>query len=57
MKQYAIEDTDPDDPGQLYNLDTDPGEITNLYSKHLEIVKELKTKLEEFKASGRSAPI
>lgn len=57
MKQYTIEDTDPDAPGQLYNLDTDPGEITNLYSKHPEIVKELKTKLEEFKASGRSAPL
>lgn len=57
MKQYAIEDTDPDALGQLYNLDTDPGEITNLYSKHPEIVKELKTKLEEFKASGRSAPL
>ena len=57
MKQYAIEDTDPDAPGQLYNLDTDPGEITNLYSKHPEIVKELKTKLEEFKASGRSTPL
>lgn len=57
MKQYAIEDTDPDAPGQLYKLDTDPGEITNLYSKHPEIVKELKTKLEEFKASGRSAPL
>lgn len=57
MKQYAIEDTDLDAPGQLYNVDTDPGEITNLYSKHPEIVKELKTKLEEFKASGRSAPL
>ena len=34
LKQYAIEDTDPDAPGQLYNLDTDPGETTNLYSRH-----------------------
>jgi arylsulfatase A len=57
MKQYAIEDTDPDAPGQLYNLGTDPGETTNLYSKHPEIVKELKIKLEEFKTSGRSAPL
>ncbi len=57
MKQYAIEDTDPDAPGQLYNLDTDPGETTNLYRRHPEIVKELKAKLEEFKASGRSAPL
>jgi arylsulfatase A len=57
MKQYAIEDTDPEAPGQLYRLDIDPGETTNLYSKHPEIVKELKVKLEEFKASGRSAPL
>jgi arylsulfatase A len=57
MKQYAIEDTDPEAPGQLYKLDIDPGETTNLYSKHPEIVKELKEKLEEFKASGRSAPL
>jgi arylsulfatase A len=57
MKQYALEDTDPDAPGQLYNLETDPGETTNLYSKHPEIVNELKAKLEEFKASGRSAPL
>jgi arylsulfatase A len=57
MKQYALEDIDPDAPGQLYNLETDPGETTNLYSKHPEIVNELKAKLEEFKASGRSAPL
>jgi len=57
MKQYALEDTDPDAPGQLYNLDTDPGETINLYSRHPEIVKELKAKLEEFKSSGRSAPL
>ncbi len=57
MTQYIIEDTDPDAPGQLYNLDTDPGETINLYSKHPEIVKELKSKLEAFKVSGRSAPL
>ena len=57
MKPFKIEDTDPDAPGQLYNLDDDPGETINLYSKHPEIVKELKAKLEEFKVSGRSAPI
>ena len=57
MKPYAMEDTDPDAPGQLYNLEEDPGETTNLYSKHPEIVRELKEKLEHFKESGRSAPI
>jgi arylsulfatase A len=56
MKPYALKDTDPDAPGQLYNLATDPGERTNLYSKHPEIVKALKAQLDAFKASGRSAP-
>jgi hypothetical protein len=45
-----------DAPGQLYNLDSDPGETTNLYFEHPEIVKELKAKLEDFKSSGRSVP-
>jgi arylsulfatase A-like enzyme len=57
MKPYALEDTDPDAPGQLYNLATDPGERTNLYSKHPEMVKSLKAQLDAFKASGRSAPV
>ena len=47
----------PDAPGQLYNLQSDPGETTNLYFKNPEIVRELKGKLEEFKKSGRSAPL
>jgi arylsulfatase A len=56
MKQYAIPDNDPDAPGQLYNLAQDPGETNNLYSKHPEIVAELKALLEGSKKSGRSAP-
>ena len=56
MKQYAIKDNDPDAPGQLYNLATDPGETDNLYSKHPDIVAELRALLEESKESGRSAP-
>lgn len=56
MKPYALEDTDPDAPGQLYNLDTDPGETNNLYSKRPGIVKRLKGQLEAYKTSGRSAP-
>jgi arylsulfatase A-like enzyme len=57
MKQYALKDTDPDAPGQLYDLETDPGETNNLYSKHPEIVKRLKNQLEIYKKSGRSAPL
>ncbi len=56
MKPYALPDTDPDAPGQLYNLAEDPGETTNLYSKHPDVVAELKALLEQSKASGRSAP-
>ena len=55
MKQYALPDTDPDAPGQLYNLARDPGETTNLYSKNPEKVAELKGLLERSKASGRTA--
>jgi len=56
LKQYAIADTDPEAPGQLYNLARDPGETINVYSKHPEIVAELKALLEEAKTSGRTAP-
>ena len=54
--RYALPDTAPDARGQLYNLDADPGERTNLYFKHPKIVKELKDRLEEFRTSGRSVP-
>jgi hypothetical protein len=57
MKQYALVEKAPKAPAQLYNLDQDPGETTNLYFKNPEIVKELKAKLEQYKKSGRSAPV
>jgi arylsulfatase A len=56
LKPFALPDTAPDAPGQLYNLETDPGEKVNLYFKHPEIAKELKTLLDLSKASGRSRP-
>ena len=56
LKQYALPDTTPDAPGQLYNLTTDPGETQNLYRKHPDIVKELKQKLDHYVATGRSRP-
>ncbi len=55
MKAYALPETAPEAPGQLYNLATDPGETTNLYFKHPEIVKELKALLDASKTSGRTA--
>ena len=56
LRPYAIADTEPDSPGQLYDLEADPGERVNIYSKHPDIVRELTERLAEFKASGRSAP-
>ncbi len=56
MKEYIVPEKAPLAPGQLYDLTSDPGETDNLYYKKPEIVKELKSKLEEFKKSGRSAP-
>jgi len=57
MRPYALPDTDPDAPGQLYNLKEDPGETTNLYSKHPEKVAKLKAMLDESIKLGRSAPL
>ncbi|MBI5831766.1 MAG: arylsulfatase [Armatimonadetes bacterium] len=56
MKPFALPDTAPDAPGQLYNLVTDPGERVNLYFERPEIVRELKALLELSKVQGRSAP-
>jgi len=57
LKAMDLPNKAPDAPGQLYNLATDPGETDNLYFKKPEVVKELKGKLEQFKSSGRSAPV
>ncbi|MFV1995276.1 MAG: arylsulfatase, partial [Verrucomicrobiales bacterium] len=56
LKGFRLREKAPDAPAQLYNLDDDPGETTNLYFQHPEIVAELKSKLEESRVSGRSAP-
>ena len=56
LKPFALPNTAPDAPGQLYNLAKDPGETTNLYKQHPDMVRKLKTQLDEFKSSGRSAP-
>jgi arylsulfatase A-like enzyme len=56
LAQFALPEKAPEAPGQLYHLDTDPGETDNLYFKHPEIVDELKSQLERYKQSGRSAP-
>jgi arylsulfatase A-like enzyme len=55
LKPFVLADSAPDAPGQLYNLETDPGETTNLYFKNPEVVAELKSLLEKSKIEGRSA--
>lgn len=57
LAAFKLPNTAPDAPGQLFNLEDDPGETTNLYQEHPEIVRELHDKLEQFKSSGRSAPV
>ena len=56
LKPYALPETEPDAPGQLYNLEIDPGETNNLYFVYPEIVEDLKKQLDTFRHSGRSAP-
>lgn len=48
--------TDPEAPGQLYDLETDPGERENVYRRHPEIVGQLSSLLEKYRTEGRSAP-
>ena len=56
-KLFDSIDSAPDAPGQLYNLADDPKETKNLYFEHPDIVKELKSTLDKYKATGRSAPL
>jgi arylsulfatase A-like enzyme len=56
LKPFALPEADPEAPGQLYDLATDPGEATNLYSKKPEIVKELQALLGQSITAGRSRP-
>ncbi len=54
LKPFVLPEAAPDAPGQLYNLENDPGEKVNLYFKHPEIVGELKALLEKSKTLGKS---
>ena len=45
---------DPDRPGQLYNLEGDPGEQMNLYDERPEIVERLGALLRSYQEAGRS---
>jgi arylsulfatase A-like enzyme len=56
LRPFALPDSATSAPGQLYNLQDDPGETRNLYGKHPEIVRELKELLDKSRREGRSAP-
>ena len=56
MAKYALPETEPEAPGQLFNLAADPGETTNLYFKESAKRQQLQALLKELKDSGRSAP-
>ncbi len=56
LQRYQLPERAPDAPGQLYNLDDDPGETTNLYHDRPDLVKEMQALLAETRSSGRSAP-
>ena len=56
LKPFLLPDTAPNAPGQLYNLEIDPGETKNLSVERPEIVAELKALLEQSKTAGRSRP-
>jgi len=56
LRPYALPETEPDAPGQLYNLRQDPGETTNLYFQYPDIVEPLRTQLHAYRDRGRSRP-
>lgn len=56
LKQYALPDTAPSAAGQLYDLESDPGETRNLTLTHPKIVSQLNTLLKQSIAAGRSRP-
>ena len=57
LQPFVLPEIAPEAPGQLYNLELDPGETNNLYFERPDILQELKTKLDNYVNSGRSAPI
>ncbi len=51
-----IKEEVPQDSVQLYNLENDPAETTNVYLENPEIISELKVLLEKYKTQGFSRP-
>ncbi|MES2426971.1 MAG: arylsulfatase [Bacteroidota bacterium] len=51
---WSAKDPNDDAPGQLYDMEKDEAETTNLYTKYPDVVKELKQLLETQKMQGYS---
>lgn len=56
LKPFALPDTAPAAAGQLFDLEKDPGETTNLALIHPEIAAELQSTLKQSVADGHSRP-
>ncbi len=48
---------DDEAPGQLYDIETDLDESTNLYRERPDVVAELTALLDRYRSQGRSAPL
>ena len=56
LQPFVLPDAAVGARGQLYNLDDDPGETTNLALKYPRRVAAMKARLEQYKSRGRSVP-
>jgi arylsulfatase A len=56
LKRYALQESEPSAPAQLYDLTTDPGETNNLFVKRADVAKELQELLLQSIKYGRSRP-
>ena len=54
LKEYYLPDTAPDAPGQLYDLEKDPGEKENVAAVHPEIANDLRNLLYQSISEGHS---
>ena len=51
------QDPEPGKPvGQLYNLEVDPAETTNVYADHPDVVAKLQSDLNRIRTAERSVP-
>jgi len=56
LQPRFVAPTAGDAPYELYDIDVDPGESSNLYFEHQDIVRRLEDKITELIVRGRSTP-